>query len=97
VAFSRLHECLILCVFAGSPPTDSKQPEAHSKEFKALLAAQEIDDGVTEVVPLSLLQMSNDEQMSKLFDLLRKLPDIIHYYLVSGFCSHALPRCPNAL
>ena len=33
------------------------------------------------VVPLWLLKQSNDEQMTKLFDLLRKLPSTIHWYL----------------
>ena len=33
------------------------------------------------VVPLWLLKQSNDEQMGKLFRLLRKLPSTIHHYL----------------
>lgn len=35
-----------------------------------------------EVVPLRLLKRSNEEQMNQLFNLLRKLPDIIHWYLL---------------
>jgi hypothetical protein len=34
-----------------------------------------------EVVPLRLLKRSNEEQMKKLFQLLRSLPEAIHYYL----------------
>ena len=34
-----------------------------------------------EVVPLRLLKRSNEEQMKKLFQLIRTLPETIHYYL----------------
>ena len=46
--------------------------------------AQAVQDEMEDervVVPLWLLKQSNDEQMSKLYELLRKLPACIHWYL----------------
>ncbi len=44
-----------------------------------VLQLQVPDDKI--MVPLWLLNSSNDEQISALFKLLRRLPDIIHWYL----------------
>ena len=44
-----------------------------------VLQVQVPDDKI--MVPLWLLNSSNDEQISALFKLLRRLPDIIHWYL----------------
>ena len=38
-------------------------------------------DETREVVPLRLLKRSNLEQMEKLFALIRKTPDVVHWYL----------------
>jgi len=39
------------------------------------------EDETVEVVPLRLLKRSNEEQMQRLYSLLHKLPDLIHWYL----------------
>jgi hypothetical protein len=44
-------------------------------------ALDEEEDDERVVVPLWLLKQSNDEQMAKLFKLLKKLPGTIHWYL----------------
>ena len=48
----------------------------------SLAAAPDADDDDDNVVvPLWLLKQSNDEQMAKLYALLRKLPATVHWYL----------------
>merc|ERR1711871_1856247 len=43
------------------------------------------------VLPLALFQPNDPLQMTRLFSLLRKLPDLIHYYL----CQHVFPATMN--
>lgn len=52
-----------------------------AKGKKKAVDAMEVDDEKPEVVPLRLLKRSNEDQMNKLFRLLFKLPDVIHWYL----------------
>eukprot|EP01083_Nonionella_stella_P030773 84290_1 len=51
------------------------------EEDVAMDTGEEEDENIVEVVPLRLLKQSNDDQMLKLFNLIRKLPDCIHWYL----------------
>ena len=56
--------------------------KAAAAEAAAAVAATAagVDDARV-VVPLWLLKQSNDEQMAKLYALLRRVPEVIHWYL----------------
>lgn len=45
------------------------------------LAETEAAQEAREVMPLYMLDKSNDEQMRKAFDLLKRLPELLHWYL----------------
>jgi len=62
----------------GNNQSDAKD----KKEEKALIPVYEMnEEDRVEVVPLRLLKRSNEEQMTVLYNLINKLPDMIHWYL----------------
>eukprot|EP01087_Luapelamoeba_hula_P004848 TRINITY_DN1482_c0_g1_i1.p1 TRINITY_DN1482_c0_g1~~TRINITY_DN1482_c0_g1_i1.p1 ORF type:complete len:4317 (-),score=602.49 TRINITY_DN1482_c0_g1_i1:51-13001(-) len=67
---------------AGGHVKGSRNYAAANEKGKDI-APMELDaeDDANEVVPLRLLKRSNEEQMNKLFQMLFKLPDLIHWYL----------------
>jgi hypothetical protein len=66
-------------VAAAGGVIKGKAKEPQEKEVGGGGAGGPDDDKV--MVPLWLLKSSNDEQMSALYKLLKKLPDTIHWYL----------------
>ena len=76
----------------GSSPIDTETDQSNNAAdaagsggngtFEGLRGGSGYDaDNEKVVVSLRLLKRSNEEQMRKLFNLLRTLPDVIHYYL----------------
>ena len=64
---------------AASPLTPQRSSSSASRRGGG--GEGEVEDDSKLVVPLWLLKQSNDEQMGKLYELLRKLPATIHWYL----------------
>lgn len=60
-------------------PDDSHAMDVEALDIRDPAAVSYNDE--KEVVPLRLLKRSNDEQMSKIFQLLKDHPDTIHFYL----------------
>jgi hypothetical protein len=50
-------------------------------EASAVAVPAKAEQAIVEVVSLRLLKRSNEQQMKKLYDLIRKLPEAIHFYL----------------
>lgn len=64
----------------GAKPAGSSASAASATNASLSLEVADDDEERT-VVPLSLLKQSNDEQMSRLYGLLRKLPACVHWLL----------------
>ena len=56
--------------------------QQHSSEKKPRKVSSFAEEDRVEVVALRLLKRSNEDQMRALFELLRRLPDLIHFYLL---------------